>query len=84
MGIARKVACKFAATAKIARGRDANNVGPRFSQMLFGGLEKLSGPVQVSPALRLAPHLHAPQNLGLQQRPQALDLLQAALAGGFL
>lgn len=48
------------------------------------GLEKLSGPVQLSLALRFAPHLHAPQDLGLQRRPQALDLLQAALAGGFL
>jgi hypothetical protein len=39
---------------------------------LGGGLEKLSGPVQLSLALRFALHLHAPQGLGLQRRPRPL------------
>lgn len=51
--------------------------------MLFGGLQELGRSVHMPAALRFAPHLDAAQNLRLQRRPEALDLLQAPLAGGF-
>src|SRR5438270_5921249 len=48
--------------------------------MLFSGSQKLVGLVHVPAALRLAPHLDAAQDLGLQRRAKPLDLLQPSLA----
>ena len=60
------VATKFAAAAKIACGRHVNDIGTRFSQVLFGGFQKLGRPVHMAAALRLALNLDAAQNPVLQ------------------
>ena len=62
----RKVAHKFAAAAEIACGRHVNDIGTRFSQVLFGGFQKLGRPVHMAAALRLALNLDAAQNPVLQ------------------
>jgi hypothetical protein len=61
----RKVADKFAAAAEIAGRGNTNDVGVRFSEVLFGGFQKLGRPMYVPPALRRTLHLDAAQNLGL-------------------
>ena len=60
-----KVADQFTAATEIPRGTDTNDVGVRFSEVLFGGFQQLGCPMHVPAALRRTLHLDAAQNLGL-------------------